>query len=608
MSVETEVAPEVDDAPEIPEDEMQAGLEMIALETPIPWHGVLAPLEKLSGDQRIFSEGAITFRDFPLPFKAMRKDLQGHDESVVIGNITNAWEEGGLILGEGTFASTEEAAYFIQLRAENAMRGVSVDMDMAQSVTEDADGNPVNIFEDEIDFDAVLTERVTQGRIASATICAIPAFQEAYFDLGTWEEAMASNEECVDCPPEEMLPEEEPAMAAAGGWGAPPETPKVEPIEVSASAVMPEVESREYSIETEEFAPGTHDGPGWITDPVPTQRIRTYWVKGKGAAKIKWGVPGDFNRCRSQLVKYVQNPEWLAGLCANMHKEALGFWPGGETGGAAAEEIAMTASMMPAYTLVDVESSLTASAAAGAPPKEWFENPNLEALTPLTITDDGRVFGHAAGWGVCHIGLDKCVMAPKSPSQYAYFHTGALEASDGSLIAVGNITMATGHASLSLSARPAVEHYDNTGTVVADIRCGEDKFGIWMAGQLRPGLTEKQLREFRAAAVSGDWREIGGRSEFVAALAVNVGGFPIPRLGFAASGTRVTAMTAAAIVLQDEREHDQEDSIKELVKAAVREVREEDKRVARAGEIRAELDKDNPERRAAVLAALGEDE
>ena len=158
------------------------------------------------------------------------------------------------------------------------------------------------------------------------------------------------------------------------------------------------------------------------------------------------------------------------------------------------------------------------------------------------------------------------------------------------------------------SARVPVEHYDNTGTCVADIRCGEDKFGIWMAGQLRPGLTEKQIREFRAAAVSGDWREIGGQSEFVAALAVNVGGFPIPRLGFAASGTRVTAMTAAAIVMQDEREHDQEDSIKELIKAAVREVREEDKRVHRAGELRAELDKDNPERRAAVLAALGEDE
>ena len=75
------------------------------------------------------------------------------------------------------------------------------------------------------------------------------------------------------------------------------------------------------------FAPGTKDGPGWITHPIPTARIRRYWTNGKGAAKIRWGAPGDFNRCRMQLAKYVQNPDWLAGLCANMHKEALGIWP-----------------------------------------------------------------------------------------------------------------------------------------------------------------------------------------------------------------------------------------------------------------------------------------
>jgi hypothetical protein len=609
MSAEVEVVPEevIDEVveDEIPEEEMRAGLAELAVETPIPWHGVLAPVEKVSGDNRIFTANAFTYRDFPLPFKAMRKDMAGHDESVVIGNITNAWEEGGLILGEGTFVSTEEAAYFIQLRAENAMRGVSVDVDMAESIIEDVEGNPVDIFNDDIAPDVKLRERLTAGRLASATICAIPAFQEAYFDLGTWEEALASNEECVDCPPEEMLPEEEPVVAA-GGWGAPSAT-------LDTAVTAPEaVDAEELvaSADVEEFAPGTKDGPGWITDPVPTQRIRNYWVRGKGAAKIKWGVPGDFNRCRSQLAKYITNPEWLAGTCANMHKEALGFWPGGETGGqVATEEAPVTASaeMRPAYTLVDSVDALTASAAAGlVPPKEWFENPNLEALTPLTITDEGRVFGHAAGWGVCHIGLDKCVMAPKSATNYAYFHTGALETDDG-LISVGQITMDTGHASLSLSARPAVEHYDNTGTVVADIRCGEDKYGIWMAGQLRPDVTPEQLRKFRAAAISGDWREVGGRSEFVAALAVNVGGFPIPRPGFAASGSRMTALVAAAVVMQDEREHDQDDAITEIVRAAVREVRAEDKRIARAAEIRAQLDKDNPERKAAVLAALGED-
>ena len=66
--------------------------------------------------------------------------------------------------------------------------------------------------------------------------------------------------------------------------------------------------------------------------------------------------------------------------------------------------------MRAAYTLVPLSRALSAS----APPMSWFEDPHLEKLTPLTITEDGQVFGHAAGWGVCHIGMDKCVMAPKS--------------------------------------------------------------------------------------------------------------------------------------------------------------------------------------------------
>jgi hypothetical protein len=693
--IEEEVVDETGD--DIPEDEMAALLEA-AYDGPVPWHGVLAPVGKMSGDQRIFDEGVIGFRELPLPFKAMAKDLPGHDESVVVGNIERIWEEGGLILGEGTFASTEEAAYFIQLRAENAMRGVSVDLDMAESVTEDLEGNPIDLYADGPVDVTQMVERVTKGRIASATICAIPAFQEAYFDLGTWEEAFASNAECVDCPPEEMVdPDEEDIIdvdsepiAAAGGWGAPEmtlaefaiseapwdgsaanytdqqwkfaclvdrgeefetakeryalpvKTPegdlsragvhaaagRVDQVDAppeaiaKAKAALRSIyaelneeppDSITASAVVEEFAPGTKDGPGWLTNPEDTARIRHYWVKGKGAAKIRWGVPGDFNRCRKQLVKYVQNPEWLAGLCSNMHKEALGFWPGGETGGrgVAAEEVAVTASasveMTPAYTMVDIPDSLVASAAAGPPPMEWFENPNLEQLTPLTITDDGRVFGHAAGWGVCHIGLDRCVMAPKSASQYAYFHTGALQTDKG-LISVGQITMGTGHASLDLAARPAVEHYDNTGTVVADIRCGEDKFGIWMAGQLRPDVDELKLRKFRAAGVSGDWREIGGQAEFVAALAVNTQGFPIPRLGLAASGSRMTALVAAAVVIQDEREHDQDDALREFAKVIIAEVHADAERTQKVGEIRAAVDRENGKRREEVLAALGEED
>jgi hypothetical protein len=63
-------------------------------------------------------------------------------------------------------------------------------------------------------------------------------------------------------------------------------------------------------------------------DVADTQRLMRYWAEGKGAAKIQWGVPGDFDRCRVELGKYVHDPGTLNGLCANLHKRATGGWPG----------------------------------------------------------------------------------------------------------------------------------------------------------------------------------------------------------------------------------------------------------------------------------------
>jgi hypothetical protein len=101
---------------------------------------------------------------------------------------------------------------------------------------------------------------------------------------------------------------------------------------------------------------------------------------------------------------------------------------------------------------------------------------------------------------------------------------------------------------MSDNALAAASHYDNTGTVAADVRAGEDEYGIWVAGALRSTLTDEQIREFRAAPLSGDWRRIGGRLELVAALAVNTPGFPVPRTRarvLVASGHQQSVIAAA---------------------------------------------------------------
>lgn len=192
---------------------------------------------------------------------------------------------------------------------------------------------------------------------------------------------------------------------------------------------------------------------------------------------------------------------------------------------------------------------LTASAVPMRPPAEWFQDPKLNAPTPLTITDDGRVFGHLATWGVCHIAHnDQCVTAPHSATNYAYFRTGALLTREGKEVAVGQITLDTTHAGPKLNHMSAANHYENTGKAVVDAAAGEDRFGVWVAGALRPSVTADQVRALRAAPLSGDWRRVGGNLELVAALSVIVPGFPVPRpTGLVASG-QVQSLVASGLV------------------------------------------------------------
>nr|DAK60992.1 MAG TPA: minor head component F [Caudoviricetes sp.] len=197
--------------------------------------------------------------------------------------------------------------------------------------------------------------------------------------------------------------------------------------------------------------------------------------------------------------------------------------------------------------------SLTAAAIPTAPPEAWFKDPALTGPTALVVEEDGRVYGHIAAWGTCHIGqIGKCVEPPTSPSNYAYFRTGALRTAEGTSVAVGHLTMGTGHAGPRDSANAAAEHYDNTGTVFADVAAGEDAYGIWVAGSLRPGITPEQVRVARSAPISGDWRTIRGSLELVGALAVNVPGFPVPRpQGLLASG-EVKSLQASGVVAHDD--------------------------------------------------------
>jgi hypothetical protein len=587
---------------EIPDDE-----ELVDDAVEIPWHAVLAPEEKPTGDGRMFAKDSLSWRELPLPLLYQHATDVGHGGSVRVGRIDEIWKnDAGEARARGMFNNTEEAQHVIEGLVDGSIRGVSVDVD---DVALDYDRS-TDLATDINGGLAVFNK----ARIAGLTIVAIPAYQEAYIGLGPdFEDEMSQEqlaalsscgcadeilweheldpvdagllERIIDFPAVEYAISEEPwdgsssnytddqwyqatlvhtnngskvksdnklpiltpsgALSRAGVHAAASRLNQVDAPAAAISAAKGKLRSAYEqlgedppdAITAAAFAVGTKDGPGWITHPKATGRIRRYWVRGKGAAKIRWGQPGDFNRCRKQLGKYVQNPEWLAGLCANMHKEAIGIWPGMERGGRHSN---LTAPV-PAVTLTAAAGSVTRLAAA------VFTDPKFDGPTPITIVDE-EIAGHLATWGTCHIGIPGiCTTAPHSSSNYAYYRTGVVDTDQGP-VPVGQITMDTGHANLKASPTAAAAHYDNTGSVVADVAAGEDAHGIWVHGVLRPDISDEKRAALAAASLSGDWREIRGSLELVAALAVNVPGFPVTRTGLAASGTTQTALVAAGVL------------------------------------------------------------
>lgn len=204
-------------------------------------------------------------------------------------------------------------------------------------------------------------------------------------------------------------------------------------------------------------------------------------------------------------------------------------------------DVSLTLDPEPAEPLEEdniMVGAMWASAAPELPPADWFQRPDVDQLTPLTVTDTGRVFGHIAGWQTCHVGLPGCVTPPSSPTGYTYFHVAEQRTQDGTTLPVGTLVAGPRHADAQLAFRAAQEHYDDPSAAVARVVAGEDEFGIWVAGWLLPGATAEALDTFRTSPVSGDWRRVGGDLELIGVCSVNVPGFPVRRVHFAAGAQR----------------------------------------------------------------------
>lgn len=203
-------------------------------------------------------------------------------------------------------------------------------------------------------------------------------------------------------------------------------------------------------------------------------------------------------------------------------------------------EVSITLDPLPAPEVERVESAedvewMYASAAPGdvsretLPPLEWFVRPSFDGPTPLTVTEEGRVFGHIAPWGQCHVGLPGCTTPPHSLTDYAHFLRKPQMTRDGTVVPVGVITVGGGHADAKLGLIPATGHYDNPDWATAKVFAGEDEYGIWVAGWILPGADPVKVEQLRTLDVSGDWRQAGGNLELMGIACVVEPGFPVLR-------------------------------------------------------------------------------
>lgn len=495
------------------------------------WSSLLAPIGVETGDGRRFSVDALSHRDLPLPLRWHREDEGGHKKVVVVGTIDDVEYRADGVYGTGVLFDPDpeqmprlaEDVAEVRLLLEKKAIGPSVDLDDMEYSVQEAlpDANP----------NARPKVDVTKGRISAATLVQIPAFAE------TRGVEMREVDALSYAATRAVL------ASAAGGYEEVISVPGWTPTDMLAGSDDPDLAHRI-------FAWSDADGLGYypIRKWVDGRPVVVREAAGFALRALDLGAPDtipddELETLRGRLAAYATHP--LDDLTYD-------------------------------------EEALVASAAPLTPPAAWFANPELDAPTPLTITEDGRVYGHLATWRTCHTGFGACVKAPKSKTNYAYFHTGEVITEEGASVPVGRITLGGGHADTKLGFRAAMEHYDNAGSCAAIARAGEDKFGIWLAGALTPETDEIKAAALRRHPPSGDWRNVGGSLELIGALAVNTPGFPVPR-AHVASGAPQSLVAAGALsapgdLLSDDPEHFSADAVQEAVVLAVRSERQRERR------------------------------
>lgn len=169
--------------------------------------------------------------------------------------------------------------------------------------------------------------------------------------------------------------------------------------------------------------------------------------------------------------------------------------------------------------------------------REFFEYPQFDGPTPMTVTDDGRIYGHVRLNGTCFQyggGAGKgprCIEPPASACNYAKFRVHGAKMDDGSIMAVGALTFGDGHVSRG-GLEASRKHYDDVATVAAKVTAGRDQYGDWISGEVVDAY-RAQAYDLLLSPLSGHWEPDADNHNYLEMLAAHIvvtPGYSVPRI------------------------------------------------------------------------------
>lgn len=459
----------------------------------IAWRGLIAPLGQRSPDGRVLAapgEGHRLTRILPLPLQYQEKTAPGHDDAVIVGNILDVWidPEANAVMGQGTFDLGDPVAREVVRKIDNNFhRWVSIthDPDAVYSYRffrgeEEVPRDEVAVIMPGVAYDVndneLTVERTANNwRLSEVTLVATPAFENAAISLLDSE-----------------IPEPRQETVAASG------------IEYAA----PTAEKRNRAEKSGAAMPGGRY-------PIENEADLAKAIRAVGRAGGSDGDEADRREVRRHVMKRAR-ALGKADMIPDTWNSDGSLKTGGNTSGGTKNAVA-------ARHGTRAWCEWVADAVPIEPPAAWFADPQLTGPVKVTVTDEGRVYGHIAAWGTPHASNPDVVPphAPPHARSYSKFHRHAVRCQGGKKIKTGPLAT-NGHEELDEpSVWKVMAHYDDPTFVVADVVCGEDAHGIWVSGALRYGVTPVQVMMADRYSFSGDWRG----NELLAACAASVPGF-----------------------------------------------------------------------------------